>query len=86
MFRRFGHIQTRLILEKQDKLRLFENKLDKLDTSLASINPNYLKKCNLKDIADESVVKERMDLMNELETTFLEYGTCSVMIKRRFEV
>lgn len=66
IFRRFSTLRVRLLLRRQDKLSLLEQKLGEIDGDEAK--PVYLC-CNRKD---KNV--ERLNLVNELETELKLYG------------
>ena len=71
IYRRFGYLQSRLLLEKQDDLRKLEEALDRLDTSdtkgegkedFLSIRRNF--------------GEERNKLLADIEKTWLQYCKC----------
>jgi hypothetical protein len=49
VYRGFGHIQARLLLEKHDDLRLLEEQLDVFDRNLERENANFGCTMNLGD-------------------------------------
>ncbi|KAI9679717.1 MAG: hypothetical protein M1822_007323 [Bathelium mastoideum] len=67
MYRRFGYLQSRLLLEKQNALRVLEKKLDKLEQQA---KPGWLASHN-------SIPKQhaasRNDLIEKIEKKFCEY-------------
>ena len=67
LYRRFGFLQARLLLNKQDQLRALEEELDEIDQD---DEPMYLKSRDMDD-ADE---RPRTRLLEEIETKFKEYG------------
>jgi hypothetical protein len=72
VYRRFGHIQARILLEKQERLRRLENKLDMLDKRQANLGDETVL-CTL-DLKDE--LKEPRDkLMKKVELAFNDYGS-----------
>jgi hypothetical protein len=73
VYRRFGFLQTRLLLEKQDTLRALEKRLDKLDKSETEGEDNEDNLCT-RDGGEAST--ERIDLMATIGATFREYGQC----------
>lgn len=88
VYRRFGFLQTRLLLEKQDTLRALEKRLDKLDKSETEGEDNEDNLCT-RDGGEAST--ERINLMTAIGTTFREYGqlhqassltTANVMLSR----
>jgi hypothetical protein len=72
MFRRFGFVQTRLLLEKQEELRKLEAKLDRLDKTMEGADEDMLTSLDMDDY-DELVI-EREELMPRVEKAFNEYG------------
>jgi hypothetical protein len=70
IYRRYGYLQSRILLEKQDELRLLEEQLDQLDYSEMYDNPDNLFK-------REAQGKERKGILNRIESTFCEYGNDS---------
>lgn len=68
MYRRFGYLQSRILLEKQDELRVLETELDELDKkdyrrTTRMLNRDYL--------------MPRQALLLKIETVFMSYGeTC----------
>jgi hypothetical protein len=79
MYRRFGYLQARLLLEKQEQLRRFEEDLDILDREDkgregkdANGRDNPLR--TLKDGRKEKA-SERRVLMRKIEKKFRDYGT-----------
>lgn len=73
VFRRFGFLQARLLLEKQDSLRQLEAHLDLLDRSETQDEQHKQRLCN-RDIYDEESACKRTDLMSAIERTFRGYG------------
>jgi hypothetical protein len=79
MYRRFGYLQARLLLEKQEQLRRLEEDLDLLDREDkerqgedANGRNNPLR--TLKDGKKEKA-NERRVLMRKIEKKFRDYGT-----------
>jgi hypothetical protein len=69
IYRRFGYLQARLLLDKQDQLRLLEEQLDAFDdTDIARHTRRGLKR---KQAA------LRRKLLKEIETVFMSYGRSS---------
>ena len=68
VYRRFGFIQARLLLEKQDSLRVLEQRLDHLDRAETQGEDNQDNLCS-RDHDDQ-----RKELMTKIETTFRDYG------------
>jgi hypothetical protein len=73
IFRRFGYLQCRLILEKQSRLAKLECQLDKLDKQLAETKGDkfYL---HTVDVPDEGIGQTRAKLISKIEQTFNDYG------------
>ncbi|KAF1963711.1 hypothetical protein CC80DRAFT_397118 [Byssothecium circinans] len=70
VYRRFGFIQSRLLLEKQDELRELEEGLDRLDRREAKVNP---KKPMTRDLPEDQLASRRR-LFAVLETKFCAYA------------
>lgn len=70
-YRRFGYLQSRLLLEKQDEMRKLEAKLDKWDKNDAKANPHILTTRNLREVD----AAPRRALFDQMEQRFLEYST-----------
>ncbi|KAF2454932.1 hypothetical protein BDY21DRAFT_416543 [Lineolata rhizophorae] len=69
IYRRFGLLQSRLLLYKQDKLRGLEAQLKHMDDADSGCQPDTLTTNNL----DDSRTKPRRDLFETIEKTFNEY-------------
>jgi len=67
LYRRFGFLQARLLLYKQDQLRALEEELDEIDKS---DDAEYLTSRDMDD-TDE---RPRTQLLTNIETKFKEYG------------
>jgi hypothetical protein len=72
VYRRFGFLQTRLLLEKQDTLRVLEERLDKLDESETIGDDNKDNLCSRDGDGEDQT--ERINLMAAIRTAFQEYG------------
>lgn len=74
IYRRFGFLQSRLLLEKQDCLRELEQQLDSLDIEETRGDGN---ECNLctRVPDDEALGLYRKELMVKIEENFRDYGT-----------
>lgn len=70
LYRRFGFIQARILLDKQDEMRILEEALDRMDQSTKSTDPDSLQ---TRDIAEEDG-RPRKELLKKIETKFCEYG------------
>lgn len=80
MYRRFGFLQSRLLLDKQDELRQLEKALDKLDKREAKKD---VKRPMTRDLLDEDL-KPRQHLLNVIEQKFCSYGGFSLVLVYRF--
>ncbi len=76
VFRRFGYLQSRLLLEKQDDLRILETQLDKLDRADARNDPESLM---TREVLEDDDAKPQAELLGEIEKRFCEY--CTLIIK-----
>jgi hypothetical protein len=74
LYRRFGYIQSRLLLEKQDDLRRLEEHLDRMDRKDSKKSNQLL--MTRQTIGADSF-KERRELMQEIETKYNEYCRCA---------
>lgn len=72
MFRRFGYLQCRLILEKQTRLAMLECQLDELDKQLAESERDRIYLHTVDD--DEGIGQTRATLVSKIEHTFHDYG------------
>ncbi len=70
LYRRFGYLQSRLLLEKQDDLRRLEEELDRMDRKDAKKDRRNL--MTRQDIG-EDVFAPRRKLMKDIETNYCEY-------------
>lgn len=70
VYRRFGHLQARLILNKQDELRALEERLAHLDQWFEKNHPNR-NYCRER-VQVES--KDYKDLLDTIEDKMKEYG------------
>lgn len=71
VYRSFGYLQARILLNKQDELRELEGRLDHLDSLDARDSPNILK----SRLQDRHRDDQRKSLLFEIEEKFREYGT-----------
>ena len=69
IFRRFGYIQARLLLERRARLIDLEAKLDQMDYDDQVEHPTRLR----KTVLDDSDGEERRILLRRIERTFCEY-------------
>ena len=72
LYRRFGYLQSRIILHKQDELRALEEKLDILDQQDAADSETE-KFLQSRDLDDKSK-RQRKALLETIEIKFKEYG------------
>jgi hypothetical protein len=77
IYRRFGFLQARLLLEKQEQLRRLEEDLDMLDMEdkerEKDANPRDNPLKSLKD-GKKGKAGERRVLMRKIEKKFRDYG------------
>lgn len=67
LYRRFGYLSSRVLLDKQDELRELEDKLEELDVSDTWDFPDKLQKRDLQG-------EERQRLLTQIQTKFVDYG------------
>ena len=72
IYRRFGYLQARLLLDKQDQLRLLEEQLDHYDRS----DPM---RSTRKGLTPEQYTP-RAKLLGEIEAVFTSYGAWKLSI------
>ena len=77
IYRRFGFLQSRLLLQKQEQLRRLEHRLDMLDEQDEKAKPRDLV---CMDAAERGKAQERTRLMQDIETKFREYGMTSLAL------
>lgn len=77
LYRRFGYLQARLLLEKQDELRCLEEELDSLDLSEQNSNPDSL-------FSRECQGNTRREFLSRIQARFIEY--CTARYVRTLEV
>lgn len=70
IYRRFGYVQSRLLLDKQNEMQDLESALEETDADDDNENPGCLNRADL-DLDNPS---PRKQLMGQLETKFNEYG------------
>ncbi|KIW68872.1 hypothetical protein PV04_04787 [Phialophora macrospora] len=73
LYRRFGYLQSRLLLEKQDDLRRLELKLDIMDSADEDEGGGDLLRTRLHQ--NEDFMAERRTLMEQIEKKWLEYSS-----------
>lgn len=72
VFQRFGYLQSRLLLQKQDDLRQLETQLDRLDEADARNDPISLR---TRELAEDEAAKPQAELLGRIEKNFCEYCT-----------
>jgi hypothetical protein len=72
VYRRFGFVQTRLLLEKQDEMRQLESKLDRYDKRTGQ-NSETSANLRTRDLKPEAATA-RKEIMEKLGKCFNEYG------------
>lgn len=75
IYRRFGFVQARLLLEKQDDLRKLELKLDRYDRRLGK-HAQTKDTLRTRDLKPDAATA-RKEIMDSLEKCFNEYGKLS---------
>jgi hypothetical protein len=70
LYRRFGFLQARILLYKQDELRELETDLDRMDKIDKKKAPAVLKSRE----RDDAENTRRKELLHEIEERFKEYG------------
>lgn len=75
IYRRFGYLQARILLYKQDELKSLEHKLEDTDRIDRNLRPELLRSRDAQQSQEIEVAKEyRRELMYEIEQKFKEYG------------
>lgn len=77
IYRRFGYIQSRLLLEKQDELRMLEDKLDILDREMYNQRDGDV---TTRDLPSD-IAAPRKELIQRIEEAFCGYGENSRLYK-----
>jgi hypothetical protein len=70
LYRRFGFLQARILLYKQDELRALEGELDDLDRKHEKDKPSWL----LSREKDDALGGKRKQLISQIEEKFKDYG------------
>lgn len=70
IYRRFGFLSARLLLDQQDQLRLLEEELDERDQDDAENKPIR----NLTRDLPEEDSRERRGLLEKIKREYCEYG------------
>ena len=75
LYRRFGYLQSRLLLEKQDDLRLLEEELGRLDRRHGKVpGSDMAVSLKTREESDKPYVQERKSLLGRIETKWVEYS------------
>ena len=77
IYRRFGFVQSRLLLDKQYELQDLEKTLEEMDKDEEEAVPGSLKMGEL----DFGSPSQRKRLMKDLEAKYNEYGKFSILAK-----
>lgn len=75
IYRRFGYLQSRLLLDKQEELRLLEEKLGSLDLRIAGEDGGAL--CSRTLYGPNA--DEHRKILVEIETAYCSYGIVQSM-------
>jgi hypothetical protein len=70
--RRFSYLQSRVILDRQDQLRVFEKELEDLDNDLYEGRETWTQ--TRKHITDKELRTQRADLMDRIAEAYCSYG------------
>ena len=76
LYRRFGFLQARILLNKQDELRELEKDLDRMDKVDERKDPEVLRSRE-KDAASS---ERRKNLLYNIEQKFKEYCTVKLLL------
>jgi hypothetical protein len=85
LFRRFGYIHARILLQKQDELKEIEEQLRSMDERDNSAGPR-IKRCLKSRLADEKRTdlqdgkETRGQLLRRAEKIAREYGACFTVL------
>ena len=72
VYRRFGYIQSRLLLEKQNALQLLERQLNMMDS--VDDEEDTMRLRTRRDY-DEEHMQDRVQLLDQIGTEFTQYCT-----------
>ena len=75
VYRRFGYMQSRILLARQERLRRLEIDLDELDEEQVAQTNNPKLLCKAKIGGGMEIEREK--LMLEIEKEYFEYGRIS---------
>lgn len=71
MYRKFGYLQSRVLLDKQDQLRILEKELQEVDDDLYNGRETWTQ--TRKHIMDKDLRSRRADLMNKIADAYCSY-------------
>jgi hypothetical protein len=71
LYRKFGYLQSRVLLDKQDQLRLLEKELHELDDDLHHGRPGWTE--TRRHITDKDMRKQRAELMDRIAEAYCSY-------------
>jgi hypothetical protein len=74
-YRKFGYLQARLLLTRQDELRFLEAQLEKTDKKDKILYPSTLRTC------DTEIRPGRKELMDTIDCKFRQYGEIFIRSK-----
>ncbi|PQE08214.1 Peptidase caspase domain protein [Rutstroemia sp. NJR-2017a WRK4] len=74
LYRRFGYLQSRILLHRQDELRELEDKLARSDLAAAKRDPVLLQSREEGSVLN----KEHTKLLNTIEEKYKAYGWCQL--------
>jgi hypothetical protein len=74
IYRRFGYLHARILLRKQDEIRILEEKLDLLENKLAKRDPALFAR-QARRVEKDKDILEHDELLDAIEQRLLEYGT-----------
>lgn len=70
IYRRFGYLSARVLLDKQDRLQRLEQRLDEFDNENQGCSVTTQPNARTK-----SAIDDRNKLLLEVDTAFSDYGT-----------
>jgi uncharacterized protein DUF6594 len=71
LYRRFGYLQSRVLLDKQDQLGILEKELQELDDDLYRGRKTWTQTRN--HIMDKALRERRGDLLNKIADAYCSY-------------
>jgi hypothetical protein len=75
LYRRFGYVQARLLIERQEDLRKLEAELDSFDKEMAVKKNQSILRSRDERSSDRDVQRRRA-LIDSLQKKFCEYCQC----------